>query len=162
LSNSTHFPLVLKLHKTGDVATRSRQTLDEPGAHRIRNNRKHNWDVTCRLQRRHTRNSGSQNNVGRERNQLGRRFTCPFGSVCIPPKFDLNIPSVRPTKLLQFLQEGLASRLCFSVAWRLIHDDADTRHALLRTGRKRPQHSRTCSYFDEVAPSHRLPPRGLE
>jgi hypothetical protein len=58
---------------------------------------------------------------------------------------------------LQFLEEGLASRLRFSVAWRLIHDDADARHALLRTGRKRPRHSRASGYSNKVAPFHSLP-----
>jgi len=104
---------VLKLHKAGNVATRSRQALDKSGAHRIGNNRKHNWNIARRPQRRHTCDPGSQNNVGCERNELGRRFTCALGSVRIPPKFDPNVPSVRPSQVFAIPAE----RPCFASAF---------------------------------------------
>ena len=73
LSSSSHFPPkpYSKLHKAGDVAARSRQAVDEAGADRIAEHRKHNRHGAGRLQQRsYSRGAIGHDDVWRERGQL--------------------------------------------------------------------------------------------
>ena len=89
-----------KIHKTGGVAARSRQALNEAGADWISNDREHNWHCTCRLQQwPHGRAAMGQDNVGRECNQFCR---VPANGGCIgagPAGVDPHVAADDPIQL---------------------------------------------------------------
>src|SRR5215471_1376958 len=88
---------VFECGKTGDVAARPRQALDEPGAHWIRSLREYDRHGPGRLQqRRYDRASTSQDDVRRERGQFRRVPTNALGIARAPANVDPQVAAVGP------------------------------------------------------------------
>src|SRR5262249_4520650 len=99
LSSSSHLP-PMELFvdgKSRGVAARPRQALDVAGRNRVADTRKHDRYGARRLQQwREGGAGGSQDDIGLERDQLGRVFTYGVGLTVAPAIVDLHILPDRP------------------------------------------------------------------
>jgi hypothetical protein len=91
-----------KLHEARDVATRPRQACDDAGPDRIDNHREHDGDgAGGALQCCRGRPGGSEDHIGRERDQFGRVLAISLGiALCAPAHVNADIAAVGPAQLL--------------------------------------------------------------
>src|SRR5262249_50109695 len=161
LSSPSHFPLMLYSYKakTGDIAARPSQTIDEAAADRI--NHRHEYDRHCvgrLLQCCDARTAGRQDDIRRQRDQFRREFANAIGIARAPAVIDLHIPADGPARLLQPLMESREACLTFRIIGGEIHQHADAPHPLrlLRARRERPCRRRAAEQRDELAPFHSI------
>ena len=147
--------------KSGGVATRPRQALDEAGADRIDDIHEHDRHGAGRLQqRRHGRAAGCQDDVRRERDQFRRIFAkrsciAASASACRSARCGRRsspIAAARAgTPRCGLCPSASSAAVLMSTPMRRI------RSRLLRPRRERPRRCRAAEQRDELAPSHELP-----
>src|SRR5262249_47528784 len=97
---------------------------------------------------------GSQDDLGRERDQFGRVFAHGRGLAVAQAIVDLHILPDRPARLLQGLRESRQAGVPFRLVRGIRCEHADAAHPvwLLRARRERPRGCRTAKKGDELAP----------
>jgi hypothetical protein len=102
-----------------------------------------------------------QQQLGAERNQLGRVACEERGIAAAPAKFGPEIATFRPPQFRERTPEGREPRLRSPIALRIPHLHADQPRPvrLLRARGERPHH-RTPNHFDEIASPHTTPSLG--
>ena len=142
--------------KPGGIAARPRQAVDIAGAHRVGDGGEHNRDGACELQQRpHGGTAVGDDDVGRERNQVGGALAERVRVAGVPAVFHPDIAADGPARLLQPLQERRNAVLRIPIVRGSGHEHADPPHpvALLRARRERPRGCRAADERDELAPS---------
>jgi hypothetical protein len=150
---------VFEQSKTGGIAARPRQALDEAGADRVDHIDEHDRDGVGRLfQRRHARAARRQNDVRRECDQFHGVSATAYGIVRAPAVVDPHVAASGPAQLLQSLQERRDAGLPFRIVRRCIYEHADVPHpaGLLRAHSERPRSRRAGEKGDELAPVHSI------
>src|SRR5262249_60655265 len=90
---------VLNSHETGDIATRTRQAVDETGTDRIDDRREYDRHRAGRLQQRpHRRAALSQNDFRRERDQFRRVSADVVSFASGPASVDPNVAADDPAR----------------------------------------------------------------
>ena len=146
---------VFQHQKAGRVAARPRQTFDEPGADRIRDNCEYDRYGAGRLQQRPKTLADSQDNVRRKRDQLLRVFAYVGGIARAKAEIDVQVAAVGPTQLLQSLHEGGVVRLSDRIVRSQALKQTDAPHALvlLSARDKRPGDCRASKRGYKLSPS---------
>src|SRR5262245_30490386 len=142
-----------------DVATRSRQAIDEARADRINDEHKHDrHGAGCLPRRPDGRTAGGEDDVWCKRRQFGRVFARIVHIAPGPAIVDLDVLPDRPAQLLQSLQESRIADLRLRIVRGVGHEHADAGYflALLRARRKRPRGSRAADERYERAPLHSI------
>src|SRR5262249_23807889 len=143
--------------KTGDVATRPRQTIDEARADRIGGDHEHDRHVGCRApQWPHRRAARGEDHVRRKRDEFRGIFASVVLVACGPAIVDLNVVPDSPAQLLQPLQKCRVASLHLGIIGGVGHERAYAPHALglLRTHRERPRCRSAAEQRYELAPAH--------
>jgi hypothetical protein len=99
LSSSSHFPpdAVFEIGKTGGVAARPSQAVDEAGTDRVRSQREHDrYGTGCLQQRAHGPAANGQDGVRRERHQFRRVTANALGIARAPSNVDPQVAAVGP------------------------------------------------------------------
>ena len=160
LSSSTHLPLSPYSNrlKSGDVAARPCQALDEAGTDRVDDSHEYDRHGAGRLlQCDHGCAPGGHDDVRGKRDQF-RHVSAGVAGVCAPASLDAAVAAVGPAELLQRLYERRFAGLSFRIVRCRVHEHADAPHALslLRPRRERPR-NRAAKQRNELAPLHVLP-----
>jgi len=141
-------------HEAGGVAARPLQTVDEAGAHRVRDDSEHDRHAAGRLQQRRDRSIA----IGHDHVRgAGHQFGCGSASIigfCPgPTDVELHIAADGPAQLLQALGKCCDPGLAEGIPCSERHEHADAPHALalLRARRERPRGHRTAEQRDELA-----------
>jgi hypothetical protein len=102
--------------------------------------------------------ANSQNDIGRERDQLCRVFASEIGVAQRQAGLDLQVAIFDPPQLIETVIECRNPRSRFKVILRDVSDYANTPHALwrLRTRPKRPRSRCDPEERDEVAACHSM------
>src|SRR5262245_13423878 len=139
--------------QAGDVAARSRQTLDDACANRISRSREHDRDHRCRLLGRERRESVVRHdNIDLKPDELGGDLGKSLVASLGPAILDCEIAAVAPPQFPQSPNKGGSPfALC---RCRTGAQQANDRWlALLRARRQRPRR-RAADERDELAPFH--------
>src|SRR5262249_21766453 len=142
--------------QAGDVAARSRQTLDDACADRISRSREHDRDHRCRLLGRERRESVVRHdNIDLKPDELGGDLGKSLVASLGPAILDCEIAAVAPPQFPQSPDKGRSQfALC---RCRTGAQQANDRWlALLRARRERPRYSRAAEQGDEFAPLHSI------
>src|SRR5262249_17968765 len=101
---------------------------------------------------------GSQDDLGRERDQFGRVFTHGVGLAVAPAVVDADVLPDSPARLRQALRECRQTGLCFGIFRGIRCEHADAAHPvwLLRVRRERPRRCRAAEQRDERATFHSI------
>src|SRR5262245_39111064 len=148
---------IVKIGKSGGIAARPCQTINEASAHRIRHGYEHNrHGAAYVLQCAHGLAAIGQNDVD-ERDQFGRVLTKVAGLASTRTEFGPHIFPFGPTKLSQSQNEGRLARLHF----RIVDADggsenADAAHPFLRPRHHHWHRRRAAEQRDELAPPHSI------
>src|SRR4029077_15864584 len=122
---------------------RPRQTLDITGGNRVADTREHDGHGAGRLQQwREGGAGGSQDDLGRERDQFGRVFTHGVGLAVAPAVVDADVLPDSPARLRQALRECRQTGLSFGITrgeWRKHADPPAARAPRTATRPPRPQ-----------------------
>src|SRR5262245_27979635 len=142
--------------QAGDVAARSRQTLDDACANRISRSRKHDRDHRCRLLGRERRESVVRNNnIDLKPDELGGNLSKSLAASLGPAILDCEIAALVPAQFPQSPDKGGGPfALCRS---RTGAQQANGHWlALLRARRERPRRRRAANQRDELAAFHSM------
>jgi hypothetical protein len=144
--------------ETGDVAARTRKTLDQAATDRIGDDRENDGDGARLLQQRRSGGCGmGKNEVGLQRDELLRELLCRLRVArCRPASVGPHVAAFRPPELPESLPERRDAGLSFWVALGIRHQHADPSHpiALLRVHGERPSGCCAADKGDEIAASH--------
>ena len=122
---------VIELVKTGGVAARPRQAVDEAGADRVDALSEHERHGAARLlQRRNGLAWTSQDDVRAEREQFHRLTTQARDIACAPAGINPHVAANGPSVFLHPLQKRREAGLCFRFVCCHCHEHADAPHAL--------------------------------
>src|SRR5262249_52504239 len=138
--------------QAGDVAARSRQTLDDACANRISRSRKHDRDHRCRLLGRERRESVVRNdNIDLKPDELGGNLSKSLATSLGPAILDCEIAALVPAQFPQSPDKGGGP---FALCRCRTGAQQANGHwlALLRARRARPRR-RGAEHGDELAPS---------
>src|SRR6516164_10734400 len=127
--------------ETGGVAAWPRQAVDEAGSNWIGN--KHEYDrQRARGLEQRLRRTGAigEDQVGRERNQLGRDLATNVGAAGGPAVLHPHVAAIDPAQFLEPVQKSGETRKRFRIVRSDRHQHPDAAHpALLRPRRERPR-----------------------
>src|SRR5262249_29496441 len=149
---------VLERGKSGRIASRMRQGLNEPGANRV--DRAHEYDrhgAGRLLQRGHDVAGRGEDDIRRERGELGCVTAGTIGITCGPANVEVHITTINPAQFLQPLLKCRKASLPFRIILGEVHENANSTRSrtLLRARYERP---RSCSaeQRDELAAPHSI------
>jgi len=147
-------------HKTGGVAARPGQAVNEAAGDWIGNDREHNrhgagdlhqspYDIVARC----------YNDIRRERDQFRRLSTNLSLIGRSPVDVHPHVAAIDPTQFLQRLSKRVQPGLIVRIVLGYGQKSANEPHplALLRAGDNRASSSRPTEKYDELAPPHCLP-----
>src|SRR5262245_12954672 len=147
---------ILVDREAGHVAAGTRQAFHIAGCNRVCDTGEHDRDgAACFQQGRDSAAGKGEDDIRRERNELGCMFSCDIDFAVAPAIVDADILPIRPTELLHGLDESPYSVLRFRVVYgpRCEHADAPNSLRLLRRCRQRPYRRCAAEQRDELAPS---------
>src|SRR5262249_45951998 len=103
----------------------------------------------------HTRITGGEDDIGRERGQFRRMGAKPVGIARAPAGLDLHVAADGPARLLQALQKRPVARLSERIVGGKVNEHADAPHPLLlRPRREWPSRRRAADERDELTAFH--------
>src|SRR5262245_4098642 len=142
--------------QAGDVAARSRQTLDDACANRISRSREHDRDHRCRLLGRERRESVVRHdNIDLKPDELGGDLGKSLVASLGPAILDCEIAAVAPPQFPQSPDKG-GSQFALCRCRTGAQQANDRWLALLRARRQRPRDSSAAEQRDELAPPHSI------
>src|SRR5262249_31795077 len=130
--------------KTGRIAARPRQALDETDGDWIRERGENDRDRARHLSQRHEELAGRhKNHVGGERYQFLGKLAISLDIARSPANIARRVAPDTPPSLLQPWEECRETGLPFRIVGGQVHEPADAPHSLgpLCTRRQRPRHS---------------------
>src|SRR5262245_12920351 len=145
---------ILVDREAGHVASGTRQAFHIAGCNRVCDTGEHDRDgAACFQQGRDSAAGKGEDDIRRERNELGCMFSCDINFAVAPAIVDADILPLRPTEMLQGLDESPYSVLRFRVVYgpRCEHADAPNALRLLRVRRDRPRRRCAAEQRDELA-----------
>src|SRR6266849_6642566 len=144
--------------KTGRIAARPGEALDETDGDRIRERGEHDRDGARHLSQRHDELAGRhKNDVWGQRYQFLGKLAISLDIARSPTNIDPQVAANSPPSLLQTLEECRETGLPFRIVGGQVHEHADAPHprCLLSARRKWPRH-RAADDRDEFAPFHSI------
>jgi hypothetical protein len=147
----------LFIEKSGDVAPRPCQAINEAAGGRVPGTREYDRHSGAHLPDSiHICATGGHNHVGRERNQFRRVSAIAIGIARTPAVIDCDVAAFGPAQFLQALPKrsnsGLSKRIAFDASYQ--HTDAPHLLGLLRAGGEWPSSRCGCQTRDKFAPPH--------